>query len=98
MRYFTWKIELVSNILWVIVAVQISFIRSKLEYGTIRWGQSIYLLKHRKLLDQAQRGAKKLILRAINWTLTEGLESEVNIGPIDLKLDKLQRMEAIKLI
>ena len=41
-----------------------------------------------KLLDQAQRGAKKLILRAINWTLTEGLESEVNIGPIDLKLDK----------
>ena len=56
------------------------------------------MLKHRKLLDQAQRGAKKLILRAINWTLTEGLESEVNIGPIDLKLDKLQRMEAIKLL
>ena len=51
-----------------------------------------------KLLDQAQRGAKKLILRALNWTLTEGLESEVNIGPIDLKLDKLQRMEAIKLL
>ena len=51
-----------------------------------------------KLLDEAQRGAMEFTLSAINWTLTERLKSEVNLGPIGLKLDELQRMEAIKLL
>ena len=53
-----------------------------------------------KLLDEAQRGAMKLILRAMKSTSTEVLESELNIAPIeiDLRLEELQQMEAIKLL
>ena len=53
-----------------------------------------------KLLDEAQRGAMKLILRAMKSTPTEVLESELNIAPIeiDLRLEELQQMEAIKLL
>ena len=86
------------NTLYIYIYIYISFIQSKLEYGTIRWGQSIHLLKHMKLLDEAQRGAMEFTVSAINWTLTERLKSEVNLGPIGLKLDELQRMEAIKLL
>ena len=75
-----------------------SFIQSKLEYGTIIWGQSIHSLKHMKLLDEAHRGAMKLILRAMKSKPTEALKSELNIAPIDLTLEELQQMEAIKLL
>ena len=51
-----------------------------------------------KLLDEAQRGAMKLILRAIKSTPTEVLESKLNIAPIDLRLEELQQIEAIKLL
>ena len=39
----------------------------------------------------------KLILRAMKSTPTEPLESKLNTAPIDLRLEELQRMEAIKL-
>ena len=57
------------------LAVQIykSFIRSKLEYGTIILGQIIHSLKHMKLLDESQRGVMKLILGEIKSTPTEPL-------------------------
>ena len=48
------------------------------------------LLKYMKLLDEAQRGTMKLILRAMKSTPTEALESELNIAPIDLRLEELQ--------
>ena len=66
-----------------------SFIQSKLEYGTIMQ-QSIRSLKHMKLLDKAQRGAMKFNLRAMKSAPTEALESELNIAPIDLRLEELQ--------
>ena len=49
-----------------------------------------------KLLDEAQRRAMKPILRSMKWTLTEALKSKLNIAPIDLRLEELQQMEAIK--
>ena len=62
------------------LAVQLckSFIQSKLECGTIMQ-QSIRSLKHMKLLDKAMESAP-----------TEALESELNIAPIDLRLEELQ--------
>ena len=39
-----------------------------------------------------------LVLRAMKFTPTETLESELNIVPIDLRNEELQRMEAIKLL
>ena len=40
----------------------------------------------------------KLILRAMKSSSTETLESELNIASIDLRLEELQQMEAIKLL
>ena len=82
------------------LAVQLykSYIRSKLEYGAVVWGHTIHTQKHLKLLDEAQRGALKLILRGMKSTPTDALESELNIVPIDLRLIELQRMEAAKLL
>ena len=82
------------------LALQIfkSFIRSKLEYGSIIWGHTIYKNNHIKLLEAAQKGALMLILRAMKSTPTDALESELNILPIDLRLEELQRIEAIKLL
>ena len=74
------------------------FIKSKLEYGTIISEQLTHSFKHMKLLDKAQWGAMKLILRAMKSSSTETLESELNIASIDLRLEELQRMEAIKLL
>ena len=68
----------------LVVQIYKSFIRSKLEYGAIIWGQSIHSFKYMKLLDEAQRGAMKLILRAMKSTPTEVLESELNIAPLKL--------------
>ena len=48
-----------------------------------------------KLLDAAQKGAMKLILRAMKSTPTETLES---ITLTDLRLKELQQVEAIKLL
>ena len=53
---------------------------------------------HMKLLDEGQRRAMKLILRAMKSTLTEALKGKLNIAPIDLRLEELQQMEAIKLL
>ena len=39
-----------------------------------------------------------LILRAVKSTSNEVLESELNIFPINLNLEELQRMEALKLL
>ena len=43
----------------------------------------------------AQNSALMLIVRAMKSILTEALESELNIVPIDLRLEELQQMEAI---
>ena len=51
-----------------------------------------------RVLGETERRAMKLILRTIKWTLTEALESELNIAPIYLRLEELQRMEAIKIL
>ena len=74
------------------VAVQIfkSFIHSKLEYGSIIWGHTIYKDKHRRFLEAAQKSALMLILRAMKSNPTEAFQSELNIVPIDLRLEELQ--------
>ena len=51
-----------------------------------------------KLLDEAQRTVMKLNLRAMKLRPTEAFESKLNIAPIDLRLEELQRMEVVNLI
>ena len=75
-----------------------AFIRSKLEFGCTVWGFRIHNAKHLKLLESAQRGAASLILKAMKSTPTDGLESELSILPIDLRLEELQQHEAVKLL
>ena len=81
------------------LAVQLykSYIRSKLEYGCIVWGHSIYKKNHVAMLESAQKGALSLILCTLKLTPTDALESELFIPPIDLRIQELQRHEAIKL-
>ena len=81
------------------LAVQLykSYIPSKLEYGCIVWGHSIYKKNHAAMLESAQKGALSLILRTLKSALTDALESELFIPPIDLRIQELQRHEAIKL-
>ena len=59
---------------------------------------TLYTDKHCRLLKAAQKSALILILRAMKSTPAETLESDHNIVPIDLRLEELQRMEAIKLL
>ena len=75
-----------------------AFIRSKLEFGCTVWGFRTHNAQHLKLLESAQRGAASLILKTMKSTLTDGLESELSILPIDLHLKELQRHEAMKLL
>ena len=61
-----------------------AFIESKLEFGCTVWG--LYALY----------GAASLILKTMNLTPTGTLESELSILPIDLRLEEMQRHEAVK--
>ena len=81
------------------LAVQLykSYIHSKLEYGCIVWGHSIYKKNHVAMLESAQKGALSLILCTLKSTPTDALESELFIPPIDLRIQELQHHEAIKL-
>ena len=74
-----------------------AYIRTKLEYGCIIWGHTIYHKNHMKQLEDAQRGALSLILRIMKSTPLEAIESEMATTPIDLRIEELQRHEAIKL-
>ena len=74
-----------------------AFIRSQLEFGCTVWGFRIHNAKHLKLLESAQRGAASLILKMMKSTSADGFESELSILPIDLRLEELQRHEAVKL-
>ena len=80
--------ELLSN-----QALQLhkAYIRTKLEYGCIIWGHTIYQKNHMKKLEDAQRGALSLILRTMNSTPLEAIESEMTSTPGDLRIDELQR-------
>ena len=44
-------------------------------------------------MEAAQKSALILILGAMKSTPTEALESELNVVPIDLRLEELQWME-----
>ena len=67
----------------------IYFIRSELEYGSVIWGHTTYTVKYCRLLVAAQKGALMLILRALKFTFTKALESELNIVPIELRLKEV---------
>ena len=75
-----------------------AFIRSKLEFGCTVRGLRIHNAKHLKLLESAQRAAASLILKTMKSIPTDSLESELSILPIDLRLEELQRHEAVKLL
>ena len=73
-----------------------AFTESKLEFGCTVWGFRILNAKHLKLLESTQRGAASLILKTMNLTPTGTLESKLSILPIDLRLEEMQRHEAVK--
>ena len=75
-----------------------AFIRSKLEYGCSIWGYKIYQGNHLSTLESAQRTALNTILRPLRSTPTDALESELAVEPIDLRIEELQRNEAVKLL
>ena len=75
-----------------------AFIRFKLEFDCSVWGFTIHNAKHLKLLESAQRGAASLILKTIKSNPTDGLESELSILPLDVRLEEFQRHEAVKLL
>ena len=75
-----------------------AFIRSKLEFGGTLRSFRIHNAKHLKLLESAQRCAASLILKMMKSTPTDGLKSELSILPIELRLEELQRHEAVKLL
>ena len=64
-----------------------SFIRSRLEFGSIMWGFTLYQREHLKMLESAQRRALSLILRTMKSTPTEALEAELSVLPIDLRIE-----------
>ena len=72
-----------------------SSITSKLEFGCTVSGFRIHNAKHLKLLESAQRGAASLVLKTVKSNPTDGLESELSILLIDLRLEELQRHEAV---
>ena len=49
------------------------------------------------MLESAQKGALSLILHTLKSTPTDARESKLLIPPIDLRIQELQRHEAIKL-
>ena len=75
-----------------------AFIRSKLEFSSTVWGFRIHNAKHLKLLKSLQRDAASLILKTMKSTPTDGLESELSILPIDLRLKEFEWHEAMKLL
>ena len=75
-----------------------AFIRFKLEFDCSVWGFTIHNAKHLKLLESAQRGAASLILKTIKSNPTDGLESELSILPLDVRLEEFQRHKAVKLL
>ena len=77
-----------------------AFRRSKLEFDYSVWGFTIHnaKYKHLKLLESAQRGAASLILKTMKSNPTDGLESELSILPLDVRLEEFQRHEAVKLL
>ena len=75
-----------------------TFARSKLEYGTIIWGYAVNSHGNRASLDNAQRTGLRRIIQATPSTPGDALECELNVPPIDLRIQELQRMEYIKLL
>ena len=65
---------------------------------SIIWGHTKYTDKHCRYLEAAQKSALILILRVMKSTPTEELHPKLNIAPIDVRVDELQRIEAIKLL
>ena len=61
------------------------------------WGHSIHKKNHAAMLESAQKGGLSLIFRTFKSIPTDALESELFIPPIDLRIQELQRHEAIKL-
>ena len=55
-----------------------AYIKTKLEYGYIIWGHTIYQKNHMKQLEDAQRGALTLILRTMKPTPLEAVQSDGN--------------------
>ena len=74
-----------------------AFIRSKIEYGNIIWGHAIRSRSNLKKLEDTQRAALSIILRPMKTSPKDTLEVETCVEPIDLRLEKLQRIEALKI-
>ena len=74
------------------------FCRSKLENGSIVWGYKSNKYGNRALLESAQHHGLRCILGATPSTSTMMMESEINVPPIDKRINELQRMEYIKIM
>ena len=67
-----------------------AYIRTKLEYGSIIWGHSIYQKNHIKQFADAQTGTLSLIRRTMKSTPLEAIESEMEIIPKSRLISKPQ--------
>ena len=68
-----------------------------MEYGVTVWGYKINSYNNRSQLESAQRYSLKAILKAPPSTPTSAMEVELNITPIDIRLEELQRLECIRI-
>ena len=71
--------------------------RSRLEYATSVWGFRINKGNNRSKLESVQRQALLKILNAPPSTPTGDMEVELDIIPVDLRLNELQRKESYKI-
>ena len=69
----------------------------RIGYGCIISGYKVHQKNHMKKLESAQTDALSLILRTMKSTPTNAIETKLSVTPIDLRLEELQRQEAIKI-
>ena len=80
------------------VPINKSFLISHLEYCFAVLSHRIYNDSNLKLLECTQREGLSLVLRSLKLTPMVALEAELGILPIDIRLQKLNRMECLKLL
>lgn len=75
-----------------------AFCRSRLEYAVLLWGHNVNKYGNGSKLQSAQRHGIRALLNATPSTPTATMEVELDLPPIDLRLDELIRISAAKIM